>query len=84
VAAFNSMMARNATEWIAGAERHVIEREIHRFGEPADPIMIMERWPFDHRTARRQDRGTHRVHGTSSNDRQHRQSRKQNPQLAGV
>ncbi len=62
VAAFNRAMADSATDWIAGAERHVIQRNLkHLADEPPDPAVLMEQWPFDHQTLVAHDRDWHRL-----------------------
>ena len=69
VAGFNRSMAECATEWIAGAEREVIERGLqHLADEPLDPAMIMERWLFDHRTRVTHDRDWHRLVSATDGD----------------
>lgn len=69
VSAFNRSMAQGATEWIAGAERDVIQRNVkHLAAEPVDPVMVMERWPFDHRTRVTHDQDWHRLVSATSGD----------------
>lgn len=69
VANFNQAMARCATEWIAGAPRDVIERNVeHLAEEPPDPSVIMERWPFDHATRVSHDRDWHRLVSATAGD----------------
>lgn len=62
VAVFNRAMAEGATEWIAGAERDVIQQNLkHLAGEPPELAVLMKRWPFDHRMLVAHDRDWHRL-----------------------
>jgi hypothetical protein len=66
---FNHAMAQCATEWIAGADRGVIQRNAgHLAAAAIDPAMIMERWPFDHQTLRAHDREWHRLVSSTVGD----------------
>lgn len=69
VAVFNRSMAQCATEWIAGAEREVIERDVQYLAdEPLDPAFVMERWPFDHRTRVAHAQDWHRLVSATDGD----------------
>jgi hypothetical protein len=69
VAVFNRALAECATEWIAGAERDVIQRSLeHLADEPPDSAVLLERWPFDHRTLVAHDRDWHRLVSATTGD----------------
>ncbi len=69
VADFNRAITRYATEWIAGAERAVLEREVPHLGaDQVEPAVILERWPFDHRTRVAHDRDWHRLVSATTGD----------------
>jgi hypothetical protein len=62
VEGFNREMTRCATEWIAGANQSVIDKNIAHFSDaPPDPRLIMESWPFDHQTRVAHVRDWHRL-----------------------